>query len=1839
MATRPIDEKIVVMKLDNSDFQQKATETTSLFGKLRDSLSRVPGVNLQKTATELGNIQDEAGRTNLNRLSDSVQMIAGRFTTLGIMGVTALQNITNRAVDAGIALGKSLSLDQVMAGFQEYELKMGSIQTILANTQKHGTDLDDVSTALNKLNDYADQTIYNFGDMTRNIGLFTNAGLKLEESVSMIKGFSNAAAASGTDAQGAAHAAYQLSQALSAGTIRLMDWRSLTNVGMGNKNMQEGLVTLATAMGAFNGTGIDGKVVLDDFNSSLEKNWLDADVMSKYLQIMAKDMGATEMAALGLTDAQIKLFEQQANTAEEAATKVRTFSGLMDGLKEAIGSGWAVTFEQIFGDFDEATVLWTRLSDAVNGFFTASGNKRNEFLKGIADKGGFLNIFDGVANSLKPVMQVFDAVSDGFSKAFPPKSVDQVVKMTAAFLAFTKGLKLSESTVAKLTTVFQGVFSIFSSLIVIAKLVGQSLLNLIPEGVGGSLLDLLVKVSELAIGFNQSLKDGNALTSSIEGFGQVLSVVGDILGTVIKAVGSFSGSLGENLGRALDWIIDKLTPFAQLLKEAFGPVGGDDILGAGALVGIFMIVKKLQDFLGGDDDGLGGILSNLKEAIENAGGMFENLGETLQAFATGIKIANLVLIAGSLLMIASALNTLEDIETADLAKGLMALTVALGVMMAGLAIISKFNIVGGLKASATLLAIAGAVNIMAGALEKISDIDPERLKSGMSGLIVVTGSLVAAIVAISKFGGKIKTGAVTLLALAGSIYILAEAVEELAKIKTGDLKKSIVALGFIFAELALFMIAVNKVKLSPTSAVGLIAVAGAIQMMVNAIQDIATVDSTELIKGLGTVAVLLAQIAIFSKVAGGPQMLLAGAGILLIAGAINALVGPITTLGNLSWEELTKGLLGMGVALAAVAAAGLLASGAIGGAIAITVMAGALNMLIGPIERFAGMTWGELVKGIGGMALGLGVLAGVSLLLTPAVGPMLAFGAAVTLMGVAVLAVGAGLALFGTGLATLATLTATSVAAIIAALGLLIKGFGELVPAAVEFVVNLASAILDGIVDLGPKLLETVATLIIAVLRMLDEHLPEFLRLGIDIVVKIIDGIAEGLPKLVTAALDLIETLIRTLADAIGQNGPQLVSAVLDLIGEILILIIDAGVQLVTALFGWIPGVSDAATAVGEAAEKYLRENLGAEDVGDEKGKDFAKALEDTSGKAKSAGEALAKAGKDGAGSLNMEQTGIEFGQGFVNGIGNETLLGKAVTAAKSLASSAYYALKDWLIVRSPSKKTDKVGQETGQGFANGISKKKKAAAAAAKKVAQTAKANFESSMDKAKYRLDMEEIDDKQYIKSLEKIRSVVSKNAEHVRKVNLEIKKAQDRIAKDDEQKAKDAQQRITDQFNKRKGLIDDQLAYNKMSNTQELAAWERMQARYKEGTEERKQADREVYRLKNEINNKLIDINERYYDKMQEVNQKLIDDELALNQKYEDALLARTNDLKGSLGGIFDEIALKSDVSGTKLLDNLRGQVNTFMDWSRDIQHLANQGIDEGLLKELRDMGPRAASEIKALTTLSNLELMEYSNVWKARSELARTQAMGELQGMKADTAKEIEALRSTAAKQLEEYRKEWLTEIKKIRYGTEDEFVGLDDKMETIGEKAMKGLKDGLSGMKGSLINEATGIARSIADAINKTLKTNVSSGIGMTTGIAVEESSATSKAVDAANKAIDSLNMPTNKEIKVKAIVESVTFDGVGSVKMPTSSLVPDLSTTNQTLSNVRMPATATSSTSNQTKSSNGNEEVKGLTAAITSLLDKPQVTQLFVDGKKMTEVVSRNQYNTNQMGAMTKGVL
>ena len=383
-----IDERVVEMRFDNKQFESNVATSMSTLEKLKKSL------NLSGASKGLENVSAAAKRVDMSGLGGAVDSVKAQFSALQVVGVTALANITNSAINAGKNIVKSLTIDPVKSGLNEYETKIGSIQTILANTEHQGTTLDDVTAALDRLNLYADKTIYNFQEMTRNIGTFTAAGVDLETSVRSIQGIANLAAISGSTSQQASVAMYQLSQALATGTIKLQDWNSVVNAGMGGKVFQNALIQTAAVLdgaaddvAAWQAKNIDA---FGSFRESLSRGaWLTSEVLTRTLEqfTMAAEEGSETWEAYkkslmdtGYTEAQAESILKMANTASDAATKVKTFTQLMDTLKESAQSGWAQSWEIIIGNFEEAKAVFTELSDLLGGFIGKTADQRNNFL-------------------------------------------------------------------------------------------------------------------------------------------------------------------------------------------------------------------------------------------------------------------------------------------------------------------------------------------------------------------------------------------------------------------------------------------------------------------------------------------------------------------------------------------------------------------------------------------------------------------------------------------------------------------------------------------------------------------------------------------------------------------------------------------------------------------------------------------------------------------------------------------------------------------------------------------------------------------------------------------------------------------------------------------------------------------------------------------------------------------------------------------------------------------------------------------------------------------------------------------------------------------------------------------------------------------------------------------------------------------------------------------------------------------------------------------------------------------------------------------------------------------
>lgn len=366
-----IDERVVEMQFRNDQFEQGVKKSLISLENLKK------GLNLDKSSKSLSNLESTAKNFSMKNLASDVASISDRFSTMGIIGMTALQNITNSAIATGKTLMSALTIDPVKSGFQEYETQINSVQTILANTESKGTTLDQVNAALDELNHYADMTIYNFTEMTRNIGTFTAAGVDLDTSVQAIKGIANLAAVSGSNSQQASTAMYQLSQALAAGTVKLQDWNSVVNAGMGGQVFQDALKETARV----HGVAID-QMIKDEgsFRETLSKGWLTSSILTETLSKFTGDLNESQLKTMGYTDEQISSIIKMGQTANDAATKVKTFTQLFDTLKEAMQSGWTQSWEYIVGNFDQAKESLTVVSDTLSNIINNSSNKRNDLL-------------------------------------------------------------------------------------------------------------------------------------------------------------------------------------------------------------------------------------------------------------------------------------------------------------------------------------------------------------------------------------------------------------------------------------------------------------------------------------------------------------------------------------------------------------------------------------------------------------------------------------------------------------------------------------------------------------------------------------------------------------------------------------------------------------------------------------------------------------------------------------------------------------------------------------------------------------------------------------------------------------------------------------------------------------------------------------------------------------------------------------------------------------------------------------------------------------------------------------------------------------------------------------------------------------------------------------------------------------------------------------------------------------------------------------------------------------------------------------------------------------------
>ena len=1138
--SQEIDQRVVEMRFDNAQFERNSRDTMRTLDKLKEKLS------FKGAAKGLEQVQAASENVDFSGMEKGLDTVQAKFSALDVVAFTALQRITDKVISTGEQMVKSLSTDNITRGWDKYTEKTGNVQTIMNAT---GKSIDTVNGYLNKLMWYSDETSFSFNEMTSAISQATASGGDLKKMVTMVMGIANATADAGKSGYAFQSTIRNLIQSYSAGYLQLMDWKSLNLMGTGTKALKQELINTAVELGTIK----QGDVTISTFESSLQKKWATTQVMektfAKYASMMEaaydltqKNPGMTSSEALEQLKGQ---YGDLAERAALAAQQAKSFQEAIDSTKDAVSSKWMNVFETLFGNKEEAVDTWTELANRLYDVFVPPIEALNDRMKegldsgwqqmrdafgdqadayttvleklalakgavteeAIEEEGSFAKALQkGKVNaellttSLSDTIKTYESLLGTLDKADP--RYDAIQKDYEAFLKLNDAVadgSLDLAQYAEGLTEVSGREHLSNSLWniwdAIAKVMGSvheafteifpptsgEQIHSIAEGLDAVTKKLIISdeaAEKVKATFRGIFSVMRVIKSMVESVSSVFGAVGSaaaplagILLDVFSCIGKGLSGLTEQLhpfeaiAGLVTGFIEKLAPalysfgasadkvlssFAENAKNAFNefdPEKMNSFITGGLGIGLLSSIKGFFDGIKSIGASAGSILKGVKEAIES-------LGEAVDAWTQAKKAETLLTIAKSVGIIATSLTVLSMIDSEKLAESIGTMTVVfaelLGVMKVMAMLTANTKSLKMAALAGGMVTVATATLILAGALKIISTIDKDKMFASVIALGAVMAELTAVGAIFSKIGGRFIKGAAGMVAFSASVGILAGALKPLSNIKSDALAKGLVGIAALCGEMLVVAKLMNGVRF-----------------------------------GIGK-----------------------GTGFVLLASSINLMIPAFNKIASLQWENIGKGLIGIGGALAEFVAALSLTKGTLGGAASLMIMAASVNLLVPAIRGLSELSlsqMGTALLAVAGAFTAIGVAAVILAPVTPvivalsvslsalalSIGALLALNSAAMFIGnlasSLTLLQNLNFQVFLNGLKAVAWMLVEFIAGVI-------KGIGEIAGALVVSISNIITAICNALVLAAPAIGETlyvVGTVVIDTLIKLIAYIWE----------------------------------------------------------------------------------------------------------------------------------------------------------------------------------------------------------------------------------------------------------------------------------------------------------------------------------------------------------------------------------------------------------------------------------------------------------------------------------------------------------------------------------------------------------------------------------------------------------------------------------------------------------------------------------------------------------------------------------------------------------------------------
>lgn len=1136
-----IEDNIVSMKFDNKQFESGVATSLGTMDKLKSSLA------FPDAGKGLADVNKAAQGFNLNPMANSIQGVSKMWLGLTTVALTAISNITNKVVDSGIKLAKSFTIDPITQGFQEYEKNLNSTQTIMANT---GKSVKVVGQYLGDLNHYSDQTIYNFGQMADSIGKFTAAGVNLPNATDAIKGMANSAALSGSSVEQLNTAMYQMSQALSTGTIRLMDWNSLANAGMGGKNIREALMATNRTLGD-NGAAMDDAIEhFGSFRDSLQAGWLDSETFTKTMKVMAgqtNKAGKTvafsvkQLQGMGYSLQAAKDLNKLSTAAIDSATKVKTFTQMIDVVKESIGSGWSKIFQDLFGNFKQATKLWTGVTNTITGGVGKVFGAIDKMLVGWRNLGGFEdlwatvgNVFKILGNLIHPVIVLFQALLPSTGKAgsglakfthFLATFTGWLVKVTDGIGNFTPNLDVVGKAFHVIGVAVGAFVRALQPLLPILDQLGNYISNLFNQG-----MDI---AGNLIAGWTAGLDPQALKTAAVDLANSWITWIKDALGihspasTMIPIGTNIIQGIAEGLTKGAQFMIGALQKIfiglGQALKWMVANINYSDVLetiNSGLFLGIVLLFKRFVDTFGN-------LTNNLSAVFGSAGGVLDQFKNNLKSMQNEIRAKALMNIAIAVAVLAGSAVLLASVDSKKLTTALAAIG---GLMVTLVGSMRLLTAGGGKKMpdakimakqtsqivalSGAMVAFSTAILILSGAVAIMGKLDPKTMQQGLEGV----GAIVAGIVAATAILGKTGGGG-TILATATALLILS----------------------------------------------------AALTAFVGVMKLYESLDMSTITNGGGKAALVILAIGAAMQVFQGKKAISGAIGMVIISEALKVITDALILLSSIDGKKLLAMVLMLDILMVSMAGLAEVANPA--SAAGFIIMAGAIFILAKSLEILAKIPFWSLAKGLGVIMLAIILIAGTSAALSELSPLVLALGIALLSIGGALFLAGAGVLMFATAMGILAVVGPAAFQALkdgaddlleflpklgeamgemvvsfftglVKAAGPLTKALGKLLDILLEVLTNalpkvgaliqkLVRVILNTIVANQLAAAKAMIKFIVGMLRAMADGIPKMIKAGTDLIIGVITGLSKNAVKIANATGKAILDFLRGIHKAI----------------------------------------------------------------------------------------------------------------------------------------------------------------------------------------------------------------------------------------------------------------------------------------------------------------------------------------------------------------------------------------------------------------------------------------------------------------------------------------------------------------------------------------------------------------------------------------------------------------------------------------------------------------------------------------------------------------------------------